>query len=541
MNLSAPVSVPDAKGLALLLTAGNFTLPSAAVVSKSANGALPKPSFQAAFKDLLPTDSEREPAPSAEKGLDVTQSSPAATAVPVQSPIPAPETKPLEFAWPWQPIGPRMNTEKPTAPQTIEPAPAGPVLRAEYQPYLLIRPAVSTASAPMDARLAPAKTKGPFVKPISDPATAATMNIAAPVVAAPVAPQAELGSKEMAKAATQPQGHPGSAPLRSAIEAGPQAPADSALIESQPQVAAEETTEAPLPNLAFTARITPLSETATPVTAVAVPVSPGPPARPTPNPLSDNGGEKWNESKPPIADSAAPTPVTRGAETVRSSDRRDQNDPQGRPAAHTENAAAATKETPAPPESPAEKITAHLQDTPLASAGSERSARPSSASDTAQTRAPETAPATPTPANPKPVEAHTISLRVADTGDQRIDLKVTDRGGDVRVTVRTSDPETGVTLRENLHDLSHKLEQSGFRTETMAPSQAASADTNSNQGRPPGQSFSGNHGGDRQQQQQGQQRRQQDPETASWNQELEDRLQSEPERNIPTWASASIL
>src|SRR5260370_882105 len=72
------------------------------------------------------------------------------------------------------------------------------------------------------------------------------------------------------------------------------------------------------------------------------------------------------------------------------------------------------------------------------------------------------APAMPA-ANPHPAEAHSISLRVADTGDQRVELKVTDRGGEVHVSVRTAGSDLAAPLRENLGDLVHRLEQTGFR------------------------------------------------------------------------------
>ena len=58
-----------------------------------------------------------------------------------------------------------------------------------------------------------------------------------------------------------------------------------------------------------------------------------------------------------------------------------------------------------------------------------------------------------------------IQVELTD-GGQRVQLRVEDRGGDVRVAVHTADPRLAGALREDLPALAARLEQSGFHTET---------------------------------------------------------------------------
>jgi len=54
-------------------------------------------------------------------------------------------------------------------------------------------------------------------------------------------------------------------------------------------------------------------------------------------------------------------------------------------------------------------------------------------------------------------------------GEQRVDVRLTERSGEVRVAVRTPDPQLAGSLREDLPQLSARLEQTGFRAETWHP------------------------------------------------------------------------
>lgn len=72
-------------------------------------------------------------------------------------------------------------------------------------------------------------------------------------------------------------------------------------------------------------------------------------------------------------------------------------------------------------------------------------------------------PETPQPASP----ARDIRLQV--NGEQRVDVRLTERAGEVQVAVRTQDPRLAGALRDELPALSARLEQSGFRAEAWHP------------------------------------------------------------------------
>jgi hypothetical protein len=68
------------------------------------------------------------------------------------------------------------------------------------------------------------------------------------------------------------------------------------------------------------------------------------------------------------------------------------------------------------------------------------------------------------PASP----ARDIQLQL-NQGEQRVDVRLSERSGEVRVAVRTPDPQLAGALRNDLPELSARLEQTGFRTETWHP------------------------------------------------------------------------
>ena len=84
--------------------------------------------------------------------------------------------------------------------------------------------------------------------------------------------------------------------------------------------------------------------------------------------------------------------------------------------------------------------------------------------------------ATVEPPLPDPLKAsttHEIKLQL-NGGDQRVEVQLTDRGGDVHVAVRTADSHLAGALREDLPSLSARLEQNGFHTENWHTGMAAS-------------------------------------------------------------------
>ena len=140
---------------------------------------------------------------------------------------------------------------------------------------------------------------------------------------------------------------------------------------------------------------------------------------------------------------------------------------------------------------------------------------------------------TPAPAI-HPLEARTLSVRMNDAGEQKVELTVTERHGEVHVAVRAGDADLAGSLRENLGELVHKLEDAGLHAESWQPTQASASAAGSND-RHMEQEFSGgSHSGQQQSQDQGNngERRQHDPERARWIEEIENTFTPDAERKI---------
>jgi hypothetical protein len=82
------------------------------------------------------------------------------------------------------------------------------------------------------------------------------------------------------------------------------------------------------------------------------------------------------------------------------------------------------------------------------------------------------------PEAPKPAAARDIKLELAGEGDRRVEVRVSERAGDMRVEVRTPDAELAGDLRGELPALATKLEQNGFRADTWHPGAAADRQRN---------------------------------------------------------------
>jgi hypothetical protein len=72
----------------------------------------------------------------------------------------------------------------------------------------------------------------------------------------------------------------------------------------------------------------------------------------------------------------------------------------------------------------------------------------------------------------KPAAAHDIQLQVGGEGNSRVEVRVTERAGDVHVSVSTADTRLAGQMRQDLPTLAGRLEQSGFRAETWHPTDA---------------------------------------------------------------------
>jgi hypothetical protein len=66
-----------------------------------------------------------------------------------------------------------------------------------------------------------------------------------------------------------------------------------------------------------------------------------------------------------------------------------------------------------------------------------------------------------------------ITVRVPDSTERGTDVRFLERGGEVHVSVRTSDTEMAQTLRGGLGDLVGRMEHTGIRTEVWKPGQDA--------------------------------------------------------------------
>jgi hypothetical protein len=75
----------------------------------------------------------------------------------------------------------------------------------------------------------------------------------------------------------------------------------------------------------------------------------------------------------------------------------------------------------------------------------------------------------PGPEPARTAAAHDIRLQVGGDGAPRVELRLTERGGDVHVAVRTSDSRLAGELRADLPGLATRLEQSGFHATTWHP------------------------------------------------------------------------
>jgi hypothetical protein len=131
-------------------------------------------------------------------------------------------------------------------------------------------------------------------------------------------------------------------------------------------------------------------------------------------------------------------------------------------------------------------------------------------------------------------EAHTVSLRVTDAAAQRVELKITERQGELHVAVRSADAGLAGCLRENLGELVHTLEQTGWRAESWHPAQAGASPGNDT-GRHTENEFADDRQSARQQHdsnRNGRQGHEQDPERGRWADEIENTFASDTERKI---------
>ena len=321
---------------------------------------------------------------------------------------------------------------------------------------------------------------------------------------------------------------------------------------------------APVPqlkNLAFSERFTPIqiAQTDPPLSVPSVrpagmeeapaqpaartmpaPAAPAPAAAavnpPAPSPVPAAKISQAQQTPATATDAAAvpAAPQTRTGQHGQSMEHRQDGQPRER-----STPAATAPDTPDAPQMG--HTEAHLETTsPVAPpAVHETSNLAAAGPEPADTRLPDPEPAAAAASSPappaRPAEAHTVSLRVSDAGEQRVDLKITERQGEVHVAVRAADADLAGSLRENLGELVHKLEQTGLRAEGWQPAPAASASGNP-AGRQAEKEFTGGQQSGQQQQQQqhrdGRQGRQQESNRGRWTEAVENSFSSDAERKI---------
>lgn len=120
----------------------------------------------------------------------------------------------------------------------------------------------------------------------------------------------------------------------------------------------------------------------------------------------------------------------------------------------------------------------------------------------------------------RPSSTHELAVRVSAPDKPDVDLHVAQRGSEVKVAVRASDPVLRAALQDDINALVGKLEHAGFHAETISTREVRhdSPDTNSEQRN----SHPGDSQARQQQQQQHQQRRQWTAPQTQWIETLED-------------------
>jgi len=74
-----------------------------------------------------------------------------------------------------------------------------------------------------------------------------------------------------------------------------------------------------------------------------------------------------------------------------------------------------------------------------------------------------------TPPKPAAVPLKDISLQVAQSGEQKVEVRVVQQSGELRVAVRTGDSDLAHGLQQGLSDLVGRLQDNGFRAEAWRP------------------------------------------------------------------------
>lgn len=125
--------------------------------------------------------------------------------------------------------------------------------------------------------------------------------------------------------------------------------------------------------------------------------------------------------------------------------------------------------------------------------------------------------------------AQNISVRLTSDGHPALEVRIMERGGEVRVAVHSPDPATSESVRSGLPELVDRLGQRGYETEIWHPPAApSSASARGESDRPFGRGGQQDRAGQEQQQP----RRQPQP---AWLEELDNNLNPNPNRSTYSW------
>jgi hypothetical protein len=238
--------------------------------------------------------------------------------------------------------------------------------------------------------------------------------------------------KHMASPQTQSQG----AELESGMSRGDRGANDSPAHSEQsenPNAPQSNLGEAPQPgSLAFAARLVPLPETAGNPGGSAQPASAGSGGQ------GDAGGSHPSNGAPEVS----------------------KDSPKSGPAADAQPAATPSSSPSEPVPSVPQTAAGQIPNNSSSETRPANNSSPLPAAKDIQGAQPATGvqPAAPSP-------ARDIHLQL-NQGEQRVDVRLSERSGEVHVAVRTPDPQLAGALRDDLPRLSDRLEASGFRAET---------------------------------------------------------------------------
>ena len=336
----------------------------------------------------------------------------------------------------------------------------------------------------------------------------------APVSAGAAAPELSLAGAQATVEVAAPANNASALDLMEGVSA---APADDALTASTPTsdlgVAAQTNTGAFTGDLAFALKLESQSTA-------------GPRAGTLANNAQATGGEDSVKGTATLELDPGPASETGAAPEQSQSERGATDHREGR--APTSGRKAASVQRPEFPgtdassdrsgASPARAAAPFVRESPVVSQPSPRSMGPVENSAASK---PEAAPIYPAAAPKSVGPIKEMSVQLGQPLQERVELRVTERGGELRVAVRSAGAEVAHNLQDGLHDLVNRLEDQGFRTAAWRPSGAVTAAGSAGESR---QSSAQSQNGDAQQGWSRQERGQRDQDHNSrpkWVEELD--------------------